>query len=74
MKLTIRSHRSHKFLQVWEITEWKDECVYKVKPIGFISNEEIDTRNYPGDKYELSSISTSLTKGMFCTLDPYIGK
>lgn len=70
-KLTIPSHESHKFSQVWETTEWRDGYSYKVKSIGYILTE--NKENYPPDKYTLSSISTTLTRGRYCTLHPFLG-
>jgi hypothetical protein len=70
MEITINSYDSYKYNQVWLITEWKDGCVWKVKPIGYILAE--NKASYPNDKYSLSSISTKLTKGDFCTLSPFL--
>lgn len=68
MKYSMRSYNSYKYREVWKILEWKDGYVWKVKPIGYI-HRDLES-SLPKD-YEASSVSTSMTQGMFCHLEPY---
>ena len=72
MKITIQSHESCQFREVHRITEWKGEYVWKTKTLGFIHKDQAG--DFHPDDYVLTSISTHLTKGRFCTLDPYLKK
>ena len=70
MKLTIRSCDSHKFSELHRITQWRDDCIFMTEFEGFILNT--DKAKYPTDLYTTTSISTKITRGRFCTLDPFI--
>lgn len=70
MKLVINSYDSYKFSELHRITQWRDGCIYKTESEGFIS--DTDKEKYPADLYVLTSISTEMTRGRFCTLDPFI--
>jgi len=59
-KVTIQSHYSFRYSEVYEIVEWRDGCVFKTKSIGFIHND--DAHKFSKDKYILSSLSTKLTR------------
>lgn len=72
MKLVIKSYESWKYLQVHKITGWKDACIFTTEPVGFIHHE--DSIFYHIDDYVLTSISTHLTKDVFCTLDPILNR
>lgn len=67
MKLEDKSYNSYNYREVWLITEWKDGFVWKVSSLGHIHLK--DSHKYPLDKYELSSISTSKTRGQFMSLE-----
>jgi len=70
ISLTIPSYKAFMYRQVWKITAWRDSYVWKSHPIGYIDAEE--SYQYSTDKYQLTSISTSLTANKECVLEPYI--
>lgn len=72
MKLIINAYNSFKYKELYEITEWKEACIYKTESIGFIKSTDYTHPKVDNKKYVLGSISTSLTGGMFTTLDPYL--
>lgn len=71
--IEIPSHLAFRYRQVWLITEIRNNCIYKTKPIGFIHVDDIPDFN-DHSKYVLSSLSTGLIAGSHCILEPYIGK
>ena len=58
-EITIPPYESYKYLELWEITAWKDGCIWKARPFGNIKAEH----EHLLDKQEFttSSLSTSLT-------------
>ena len=40
-KVKIKAFDSYKYSQVWVITEYKDNCVYRTEPIGYALKEDI---------------------------------
>lgn len=72
MEKVIPSYKSCYYNSVWQIIEWKNDCIFKTKFIGYISNE--DKNKYPVNDFVLSSISTKLIKNEFCILKPYLSK
>ena len=71
MKFRDKSYRSFRYYEVWEITEWKDGCVYKAISKGHIRSE--DKEKFPSDKFVLSSVSTSLCNNNMMELQCYEG-
>ncbi len=49
------------YVEVWEITEWKNSCIFKTVSIGYAHKD--DQRFQDQSRYVLSSLSTSITKG-----------
>ena len=71
--ITIPSYKFFDFLEVFEVTAWKDGCVYETKTVGFIHN--LDKPQFPPTKYVLAPLSTKLTNtDEPITLEPFIGE
>ena len=68
--IEIPSFKAFHYRQVWEITEIRNNCIYKTKPVGYIHVNDIV--KYPTTKYVVSSISTGLLAGAVCVLSPYL--
>jgi hypothetical protein len=57
MQVTFPAYKSYEYVEVWQILERRDGCIYKTKSIGFAH------RNRPLGKDETySPLSTTLTK------------
>ncbi len=41
VKIKIKAFDSYKYCQVWVITEYKDNCVYRTEPIGYALIEDV---------------------------------
>lgn len=61
MKITIPSYDAFMYLEVWEITEWRDGLVYKTKSTGMYISYK-DEQKLDKRKYTTSSISTRLLR------------
>ena len=62
--ITIPSHRAHEFVEVFEILEWREDAIYRAKPIGFARA----TRPIgPNERY--APLSTKLTRSATITLE-----
>lgn len=59
-KVTVQNYNSFNYNELWEIIEWKDNCVYKTKRIGFMKTKNEDIVNK--ERFILCPLSTSLTK------------
>lgn len=55
----IKSFDSFKYCEVYMVTEWKDDSIYKTKRLGFIEAKDADKLPY---WCRATSISTSLTR------------
>jgi hypothetical protein len=74
MKITIESYNSFNFHEIWLVTEFRDGCVYKTVPVGFVPHRDLDLwlKADGPDTYIESSISTKLTEGRYTILDPFL--
>lgn len=65
--ITIPTWKSFAYNEVWEITEYRNGCIYKTKPTGkFVKSDE----DVP-DGYVKSSISTTLLHQDNITLEMF---
>ena len=60
---TIPKHLAFKYSEVWEITEWKDDCVYRTKNTGYCIESPSNINPLNPDRYQLATISTHLHEG-----------
>jgi hypothetical protein len=58
MKVTIPVWKSYEYVEAFLITQYKDGCVFKTKPIGYAHR---DRPKGPEERY--ASLSTSLLRG-----------
>lgn len=68
---TIPSWKSFLYSELFEITEIRDNAIFRTKSLGFVSNQ--DAENYPTRKFCLASISTHMkVAGGNITFAPYL--
>jgi len=60
---TIPTYKSYKYSEVWEITEWKDGCIYKTRNTRYCIEASLNKNPLNPDRYLLAPISTSQLKG-----------
>lgn len=65
MLITIPSWKSFMYSEVWAITEYKDNCVYKTRNTG----KCIEDKNKAALGNDYQSVSISPTKEEFITID-----
>jgi hypothetical protein len=69
---TVKKWHLHQYTEIWEITKWKEGCVYETKKVGFARSDDLN--NYPTDRFIHASVSTSYMEGDldYVVLEPYL--
>lgn len=57
-KISVQGFESWRYVQVYKVTEWKDGCIYKTRPIGFM---KAGLRDMLPEGYVTSSVPTHLS-------------
>ncbi|MFA5132885.1 MAG: hypothetical protein WC444_06190 [Candidatus Paceibacterota bacterium] len=58
MKITVPAHKCYKYEEVWEVVEFKDGCIYKTEPLGFVvAIDDPDYDRIDRSRYTLATIN-----------------
>jgi len=71
-RVKINNYESFRYCELYEITEWRDGCIWRAEPVGFIRAE--DECKIDRNKYTTSSLSTDLHKNPTIELFPVYSK
>jgi len=60
----VQSYESFRYCELYYVIEWKNNCVYRTKSLGFIKAEHENLLTECSRNFITSSISTNLTRSI----------